>query len=159
MANAPQFQSILDRPVSTIERPKPLPNGQYTWVVTELPREGVSEKKGTPYLEFTVRCLGPVDENTVDPTQLEEWLTRADGSKKTLSDVTMRLTFYDTPEAGYRLKDFVEHLGIEMEGSATMGQAIPLTVGREFIGTVKHSISPDGQMKYANIVSTAPVQE
>jgi len=157
MAKAPAFTPILDRPVSATERPKPLPPGQYAFVVQSY-REDKSTKKQTEFIEFTCKCLGPLNEASVDQEALDHWASSKSGEKKKLTDVTMKVTFYLTENSIYRLQDFLEHLGFEVsEGNASFKQMIAEAPGCQFVGTVTHESSKDGQMTYANVTSTAPM--
>lgn len=142
MAN---FSDILDKPATEIERPKPLPVGTYTWVVRGLPRYDKSTKKGTPYAEFTLECLGPGDD--VDVEALEE----AGG----FTGKTLRLTFYLTEEAAYRAKDFAIDCGVEIEG-LTLGQMLEACNGCQVLAEVRHQASEDGERIYAQIGKTTP---
>lgn len=155
MAN-PDFSAILDRTSAEVERPKPLPIGPYAWAVKGLPRMDKSAKKGTPFVEFTCQPLQAME--GVDEDDLEAALTKKDGSKKLLGDMTQRLTFYLTEDALWRLKKFlVQDLQIE-EGDRTLAALIDEAPGCQFIGTVKHTPTDDGEGVYANIGSTAPTE-
>ena len=52
MAN---FEDILDKPATEIDRPKPLPIGEYVWTIQGLPRYDKSKEKQTPFYEFTCK--------------------------------------------------------------------------------------------------------
>lgn len=158
MAN-PDFTGILNRQSGDVERPKPLPIGQYTWKIKGLPNYDKSSKKGTPYAEFTCVPIQALD--TVDPDDLEEALTRKSG-KKMLADMVQKLTFYLTEDALFRLKEFaINDLRVATEEEAeamTLSALIELTPNSEFIGTIKHTPSNDGKGVYANIGDTAPTE-
>ena len=150
------FEDILNKPAAEIDRPKPLPIGSYTWTVVGLPRFDKSKEKQTPFYEFNVKCSGALDD--VDEDALANWARRADGSNRQLSDFATRLTFYITEESVYRLQDFLEHCGIDLEGKS-IAQAIEDTPNSQFVGAITHSPSRDGTTVYANIGKTAPVED
>ena len=154
MAN-PDFAGILNRQSGDVERPKPLPIGEYLFKIKGLPNFDKSSKKGTPYVEFT--CIPIEAQESVDTDDLQESLTRKSG-KKQLQDMVQKLTFYLTDDALFRLKEFmVNDLSIE-EGDKTLQAMIDETANAEFIGTIKHTPTNDGKGTFANIGSTAPVE-
>lgn len=154
MAN-PDFSSILSRQSSDVERPKAMPIGEFVWAVKGLPRYDKSAKKGTPFVEFTAQPLEAAD--TVDVDELEAVLTKKDGSKKLLGDMTQRLTFYLTEDALYRLKDFLVRDCKLEEGEKTLEALIDEAPGCQFLGTIAHTPTQDGEGVYANLKSTAPL--
>lgn len=151
-----QFTDILDKPATEIDRPKPLPVGTYQWIIQGLPRYDKSKEKQTPFYEFTCKCTGALDD--VDDDALNEWAQKADGTSRALTDFTTRLTFYITEDSLYRLQEFLEHCGIDGDGKTTR-QCIDETPNCEFVGSIIHKPSQDGQSVFANIGKTAPVGE
>jgi hypothetical protein len=141
-----QFSAILDKPFDEIDRPKPLPVGTYVCIVQGQPRFDKSARKGTDFVEFTLKPLAALDD--VDADDLE-----AAGG---IAEKTIRHTFYLTEDAIYRLKEFLlDHLGIEADNAS---DAIPLTPGRQVLVSIKHQASDDGTRVYANVAKTAPVE-
>lgn len=154
-ATNPDFSALLSRQSAAVERPKQLPIGNYIWSIKGLPRFDKSVKKGTPFVEFT--CMPLEAQDDVDQDDLEAALTRKDGTKKLLGDMTQRLTFYLTEDALWRLKQFlVRDCQIE-EGEKTLEQLINDSPGSQFMGTISHTPTDDGEGVYANIKSTAVV--
>jgi hypothetical protein len=151
---ADTFTDILNRQSNTIERPKPIPVGTYLWVVQGLPRQDKSQKKGTPFVEFTCKPLSAQD--NVDPDDLGTMLTRADGQKKALQDQVRKLTFYLTEDALWRLTKFLDDCQAGDE-SMTLAQRISETPNCQFYGDITHSSSEDGEATYANISKTFAV--
>lgn len=149
---APVFGSILKTNPKDVERPKPLPVGTYTCVVNGMPRYDKSTKKGTEFVEFTLKVIDHHDD--VDEDELKQVLTKADGKKKTLGDVPLRATFYLKPDILWRLTKFLSDLGIEPKD--TLEEMIEETNGSEVVVVVKHEWSDDGLASYARIDSTAP---
>src|ERR1700757_2078496 len=102
------FESVLDRTSSDIEAPKPIPVGTYHVMVQGQYREDKSTKKQTPFVEFTLKVIAPMED--VDDDALEAFLSRKSGGNKKLQDVTLKYTFYTTEEAVYRLGKFLDVL-------------------------------------------------
>lgn len=140
--NAPQISNILDRPASSIERPKPLPQGNYVWVVKGMPRHDKSAQKKTPYVEYKVSPLSAGDD--VDQEALTEWATKPDGSTRVLQEHEAKLTFYLTEGSAFMLKDFIGHCGIEEEGFENLRQGSEMVPGCQFGGTITHRVSDNG---------------
>jgi len=151
------FGSILDTPASDVERPKPLPAGTYHCVVDGQPRMDKTTKKGTEFVEFSLKPMQALDD--VNEDDLKASLTSADGSIKPLADKRIRATYYLTPDSLYRLKDFlINDLGIE-EGKKKIRQLIGEAQNRQVLAAIKLVPSEDGTMLYANLAKTAPVAE
>lgn len=143
----PNFADILDEAPETIDRPKPLPPGPYHCIVIGQPRQDVSKKQRTPFVEFTLRPIEAL--KGVDEDALEEM----GGLEKR----TLRNTFYLTPDAIYRLDIFLDHLGLPPDGKTTRAAKLAESVNRECIAYVSHSMSDDG-ISYANVTGTAAVE-
>lgn len=150
------FEDILNKPAAEIDRPKPLPVGTYQWLVTGLPRFDKSKEKQTPFYEFAVKCQAALDD--VDEESLANWAEKANGERRQLTDFTTRLTFYITEDSIYRLQEFLEHCGIDLDDKS-IAQAVEETPNSSFIATIVHSPSKDGSTVYANIGKTAPVED
>ena len=148
------FTSILDTPMSEISRPKPAPHGSYLGMVVGLPRYDKSTKKGTPFSEYAIRLLEALDD--VDADALQEWLTKGDGTIVPLNSKMMKLTFYHTPDALWRLVKFLKDLGLEAEGDESVGDMEQQTPGRQCIVHIKHTPSDDGEVMFGNIDKTGP---
>jgi hypothetical protein len=156
MAN-PNFSAILDDDPADAEAPKGLPAGQYIFIVDGQPKFDKSTKKGTDYAEFTCKPVQPLD--SVDQDALNEALSRKDGTSRVLADMSMRLTFYLTEDAKYRLSNFMKHCGLDIEGEKkSYSQWISELAGTQFMGTVGQTMSDDGERMYSNITKTAPVE-
>ncbi len=148
MAKAQNFESILDKPASEIERPKPLPQGTYVCTVKGLPRFDKSSKKQTPFVEFTLQPIEAGED--VDEDDL-----KAIGGFK---NKTIRATYYETEDAIWRLKKFIEDCGIEIDDGVSLRQLLEETPGKQVAAFIKHQASDDGQAVYAQLASTAPVE-
>ena len=150
-----QFADILDKPATEIDRPKPLPVGEYVWTIQGLPRYDKSKEKQTPFYEFTCKAASALD--SVDDEALKEWATKSDGQMRALTDFSTRYTFYITEDSLYRLQEFLVHCGIDGDGKTTR-QCIDETPNCQFVGAIVHTPSKDGATVYANIGKTAPVE-
>lgn len=152
----PQLASILDRQTGDAERPKPLPVGTYRAIVTGAPRFDKSTKKGTDYVEFTLKFLSAEDD--VDQDDLNSALTKKSGETVPLNSKTSRLTFYLTEDAVYRFDEFVKHCGLDIEESPmSRRQAAAELQNSEVLIHLKHTPSEDGEAVYPNIDKTAAV--
>jgi hypothetical protein len=151
------FGSILDKPSSEIERPKPLPTGTYQCVVDGQPRMDKSSRKGTEFVEFSLRPMGALDD--VKEDDLVAALTSGDGSVKALSDKRIRATYYLTEDALWRLKKFLVNDLQITEGKKKIRQMISEAQNQQVLATIKHVPSEDGQSIFAQLASTAPVAE
>lgn len=153
MTTNASFQSILDRPSSATEKPKPLPVGTYLAMVKGLPEEGESTQKKTPFVKFTLQFLQAAED--VDEEALTEVL-----KGKALSDKTTGHTLYITEDAAWRLGKFLDDLGIDdQNGTVSFRQRISSAPGRQVMIALKHRASDDGENVFAEIKSTAAVGE
>ena len=148
----PDFTSVLDMSPDEIERPKPLPPGDYVVTVRSHIQDKTSQKE-TPFIEFSTSPVEALE--NVDEDWLREVLTKADGSQKKLSDFTIRVRFYDTPEAAYRLKEFLlDDCQLENDGRS-IAQLVDGAVNCQVIVSIKHQ-SRDG-VTFINVTGTSPV--
>lgn len=134
------FESILDTPASDVERPKPIPAGTYDTIVVGLPEFGESSKKKTPFAQFTHKIVAAGED--VDEAELQEM-----GG---IADKTIKNTYYTTPDALFRLTDFLEACGIDAEGK-TVRQMIDETPNASCKIVVGHRASEDGQQIFAEV--------
>lgn len=110
----------------------PLPVGTYL-AMTVGPHQMVkSTQKQTPGVEFTIRLLQPRDD--VDQESLQAHLSAA---SRTLPDVTLKHTIWDSPYAATALRDFVYET-LAIEDSMPIKQALSETPGRNFLLHMKH---------------------
>jgi|SRR5215475_247201 len=149
------FSSILDKLSSDIEAPKPLPVGTYHCVVDGQPRIDKSTKKGTEFVEFSLKPMSALED--VNEEDLAASLTSGDGSIKPLSDKRIRATFYLTEDAAIRLKRFLVNDLQITQGKKKVGQMITEAQNREVLAVVKHVPSQDGESLFAQLAKTAPV--
>lgn len=153
--NSPNFTSILDKPAAEVKRPLPLPVGTYLWLIIGQPRIDKSPKEQTQFVEYTFKCLQPMED--VDPQAVEDYKAR--GGE--IQGKELKVTFWLTEAAAYRLVNgdgngFLDILGLDKAGKS-LAQLISEAPGNQIIGAVTHSNSKDGQTVYANITSFAAV--
>jgi len=148
-------QEILKAKPTEVERPKALPVGTYHCMVKGHPEQGESTQKKTPFVRFMLQPMAIGGD--VDQQALTEALTKKDGSEASLTDKTIRATYYITPDSIWRLQAFLEHLGFELDGKQSMEQMIAESNGRQCLATLKHTLSDDGNSTFAELASTAAV--
>lgn len=149
-AKQSNFTDILDRPSTEVERPKPTPVGTYLCVVQGLPRIDKSTKKGTEYSEYTLKPIQAQED--VDQDALNEI-----GG---LEQRTLRVTFWHTEDALYRLKEFFDHCQIPEEDDGeelSIRQRMGMVQNKQVLATVKHTVGDNGTI-YANVTGTASAE-
>lgn len=149
MANQPNFGALLDMAPAEVERPKPWPVGVYTCVVQGLPKQDKSSKKQTEYVEFTLKPTAVVGE--VDEDALKEM-----GGLN--SDKTIKVTHYLTENSLWRLKDFLEHCGIDLDDHKTLRAAIEATPNCQVNVAIGHDMGNDGKTPFAVVKGTSAVE-
>ena len=140
-AQAPNFGSILDRAPSEIEKPKPLPQGSYITQIVGQPRFDKSSKKQTEFVEFTHKLLAAQED--VDEDELK--------SMGGIKEKVMKNTFYLTEGAAWRLKEFLEHCGINLDECENLRAAVEETPGKQVGIFVNHEASQDGTSIFARV--------
>ena len=140
-AQAPNFGSILDRAPSEIEKPKPLPQGSYITVLVGQPRFDKSAKKQTEFVEFTHKLLAAQED--VDEDELK--------SMGGIKEKVIKNTFYLTEGAAWRLKEFLEHCGIDLDDCENLRAAVEETPGKQVGIFVNHEASQDGTSIFARV--------
>ena len=154
---ATQFAPILDRPPTEFDRPLPLPAGTYSTVIQGQPRYDKSAKKQTEFVEFTHKFISAGED--VDEEELTKALTKADGTTKNLTDVTMRNTFYITENSVWRLREFLNNCGLDANNAdASLRELVEETPNQQVGVYVSHVPSQDGQSIFANITKTFAVE-
>ena len=161
-ARATTFESVLDRPSAEIDRTvKPLPVGSYVAIVQGQPRIDKSSKKQTEFSEYTMKLLEARDD--VDEESLEDYLALADGSKKKLTDCTIKATFYHTEGSIGRLLTFLDHLdGLTPDEAAEVDasprQRMSEVAGKSCVIHVKHEPWQSGEGVSARVAGTSIVE-
>jgi hypothetical protein len=144
----PSFGSILDEPAQDAERPPNLPRGHYHTSVASF-REDKSSQKGTEFIEYGLKIVEPLDD--VDEEELEEF-----GDTR---NHVIPVRFYLTEKSKYRLKEFLEHCGVDLSDGKSFKQAIPEAVNCEIVAQVIHEPLQSGEGVMARVRNTSPVKD
>lgn len=143
----PNFSSILDKPIDTVERPPAMPAGPYAGRIKGKPVYDVSSKKKTPYVEFTVMPTEPLDD--VDPAELDAYVAKVGP----ITGKPQKLTFYLTDSALFMLKDFLKACGIDVE-KGSVREGIDQVEGLEIGFMINHEPTTDGEGVFARVGRT-----
>lgn len=125
------FAEVLDLRSKDVTKLDPLPVGSYQATVAGLPTFEEVGKNKTPAAKFTMTGFVPID---VDRAALAKC---GDTAKREIT-----LTMFVTPTAAYRLKKFLDDLGIG-EGDRTLKQRIDEVPNRQCIVHIKHIMPKD----------------
>jgi hypothetical protein len=123
-----------------VKRPVPLPAGTFHGVVGKH-SFGESRNKKTPFVAYELGLQTAGDD--VDESQME-------GIE--LAKKSFQVTYYLTEDALYRLKEFLESVGIACEGRA-IGECIPEAVNSRVLVAVTQRNSEDGTQIFNDIGS------
>lgn len=109
----PDFSQVLKQPAGVHKKPPVLPIGNYQGIVQKY-EVGESSKKKTPLVRFYLGLTG-WPENIPDSEKTYEG---PDGAQVPidLGKKQQRTEFYITPDALYRLDEFIRSCGIEPKG-------------------------------------------
>jgi hypothetical protein len=146
------FEEILKKKSSEVNRPVAFPVGTYHCLVDGPPEPGKSSQKGTPYLRFRFKILAPW--KGVDAAQAAEQQVVG---KFIVND------YYITDDSTYRLFDMLKDtLGIEIgeEGAPNekpLEEAVAEAPGKQLLVTLKHELSQDGKRVFHRLESTEHV--
>lgn len=139
------FEDILNTPVSSVEKPKPRPVGTYVGIIAKPPTIEKVGKNETLAAKFEAKLVSPGPD--VDADALRE--------SGGIGERPVRFNMFLTKDALWRLKEFLGALGLDTEGSESIGQLLPQTVGRQAYFKIKHRPSQDGTELYEELDSTA----
>lgn len=150
MTDINSFEDILDMPMDKVEKPKPLPQGNYVFQVAAFkfdktkPQDG---KEATQFVEFTMAVVEALEDVDQEELEASGGITKPDDSAK-----TMRKEFYITQAALYRLKDFAaDVLGLDVTGMS-IAETIEAMKFQQFVGNVVHNPAKnDPTTVYANL--------
>lgn len=146
--NAPVFSSIMEEAPTEVVRPKPLPEGSYVCTVKDYER-GVSNKKQTPYTRFILDVQSALDD--VDTEALEA----AGGTE----GKTLRVDFWETADAIFRLDEFHEQCGLDLSQPLARKHRNDEVINSQIIAYVTQEIDEnDPDRIYVNVSKTAAVE-
>lgn len=117
---APNFNNLLNKPLSDVKRPVAIPDGSY-FAVIKNHEFGESSQKKTPYVQFNCEVQNPHEDTDLEGMPEGDIL----GKK-------LRLTYYITDESLYRLVDFLNSCGVATEGRG-LGEVIPQVTGQTIL--------------------------
>lgn len=150
-AGQTNFSGILDAAPTEVERPKPYPIGTYLFIVSGMPRYDKSSQKQTEFTEFTLKFMQPGED--VDQEELENVL-----KGEVLTEKSLKATFYHTENSIWRLDDFHEKCGLELDSEVSRRRRNEACVGCQIWGSVGHEPSKDGQSVFAKLTGFAKVE-
>ena len=142
---AVDFKALLGQNLDEVKKPKAIPAGTWFGVVRKH-EFALSKEKQTPYVRFTFGLTGPGED--IAP----ETLDGLEFSTKTLSR-----TFFITPDAQYRLKEFLESIGIPTSGR-TFAETIPEALNKSVMLEVTQRSSQDGSEIYNDVGKVTGVE-
>jgi hypothetical protein len=147
---AANFKTYLRQNLEDIKKPKAVPAGSYRGIIKghEL---GESAQKKTPQIKFNMVLTEAME--GVDPMDLTEALNGEPLSSKKVST-----TFYLTDTALYRLKGFLEDLGIEVGGGRTLEEAIQDTNNAEVLIELLQKPTQSGEDFYNEVGKVTGVE-
>lgn len=123
---AVNFKELLSTPVTSAERPKPKPAGQYFGTIEKF-RFDESKEQKTPYVRLTLKGVQPGQGITNDPA-LYERLQNAGGTEK----MSPYKDYYLTEDAKYRLRELMESCRLNVEGRSFF-EVIPELVNQPVV--------------------------
>lgn len=145
------FQELLGVQVESVEPPVVFPPGPYA-AVTGKYETGESSQKGTPFVRFPVKLLGPLD--GVDMDQFEA----AGGLEKLSTRSPLRLDFFLTPDAQHRLRKFLEN-SLQLNcHNKTFDSVLPDSDGVQFVAVIGHQAGRNEGEVYMNITGHAAAE-
>lgn len=139
------FKDILSKPIAEIKAPPPVPMGTYDWRIVSH-EFGESAKKKTPFVRFQVAAISAGED--VD----QEALTAFGG----IAEAEMKIDFYISEDAAFRLKDFLEK-DVGLTG-ATLEDLIKQTINQTFRGYVTQKPSEDGTKLFSALDKTMKIE-
>lgn len=138
------FAELLKTKVSDAKAPPTIPPGTYTCQV-ETYETGESNQKKTPYIRFKLKLLSP--EADVDFSETE-------GGAEAILGRSVNDTYYLTEDALFRLRDFFEKCGLEMDDSRELGEYLPEVQGQVVLASIINKPSPQNpERMYTEIAS------
>jgi len=141
---APNFRTLLSKPVDSVKRPPVLPAGTYYGSISEYKfteSKNVNKETGakTPMLAVTIKGLSPGED--VDQADLKD---PADGTPIDMSKKYFIHNFILTENALFRLKEFQEQAGMSTAGRS-FEETIPEMKGMPVVLSIVQRPTEDGQ--------------
>ncbi len=127
----PNFADLLNKPAGEAKKPPVLDAADYPGVIKTY-EPGESSQKKTPFVRFNIGLTGWPE--GAEP-QLKE-----DGTPIDLSTKSLRRDYFLTPDAMWRLDEFLRGIGIELAGRSYM-DVLPETVGAAVLVEVRQGMN------------------
>lgn len=124
------FKDLLSTKLDDVKAPAALPEGTYHGTISSF-EYGDNNKNKTPYVRFALKFHSASED--VDPKDLAD----IDLASRKLST-----DFYLTPDARWRLKEFLVSLGLKTDGGS-FDELIPEAVGGSVIAYVTQRFNPE----------------
>lgn len=128
------FQELLSAKPEDVKRPDPVPVGTYLGIVTGFKLD-VSRQKKTPFVHYEIKPVSPQEDVDMESFQ------KFGGSEKLTSKV-MGIDYYLSADAQWRLKEFLEKLGVVFGGRSWQA-VIPEAVQKQVKFHVMHKLNAD----------------
>jgi len=141
---AVDFRPLLNKKADDCKPMPPLPEGTYRGRITKHQFQ-TSRDKGTPYVEFTIQLMSAEDD--IDPNLLVD----AENNPIDLSRIMKNTRFFLTPNADYRLVEFIKTLGVKTAGM-DLGELIPLTTDAVVLIPITQQMDRKDPTRIVNIV-------
>lgn len=144
------FSDLLDVDAGSVRPPPIKPGGQYSGTILDYKLDKSKEKQ-TPFVRFTFNNVAPGA--AINPADLL-WDAKGDGNMvpMDLSKWHPTTDFYLTPDALFRLTEFLKSLGIKVEGRK-IGACLPDAKGLPVILDAKQETITNQQTGETNIVT------
>lgn len=123
---AVNFKELLSTPVTSAERPKPRPAGQYMGVISAFKFDESRQQK-TPFVRLSLKSVQPGQGITADEATFKR-LEEAGGCDKW----SVSKDYYLTEDAKYRLRELMESCKLRVEGRSFM-EVIPELVNQPVV--------------------------
>jgi hypothetical protein len=136
------FNDLLSQPAHDIQEPKAVPPGHYTAIIIRQ-EFGKSTRKQTDYCRYIIKPISAqpdVDAKALMDSPLTE-------------ETTLRLDYFITANAVYRLRDFLINV-IGLPDSKPLNELIPQAVNSTVMIEVSHQLNDKGKA-FANISDVA----
>jgi hypothetical protein len=138
---ATDYREMLRQPTESLERPKPLPKGNFIATIGQH-EFGTSRNKGTPYIRFPLAIAEACAD--VDPAAIEG----IDLSRREL-----RRDYFITPNALYRLGDMVDAV-LGKKPGVNLDERLPDLRGSRVMVTVSQRASEQNSEEIYNDVDS-----
>lgn len=151
---------LLNKPMADIKPPPPHPLGSFLMVpakyVFDKTKPTQQGKEPTDVVRFDLMYREALPDAMNDEEAFTLWL---DGQSVSDKEYNRSLDFFITPNAVYRLKEFIEN-DCKVTGAASLNEGLEAVIGQPFIAVFTQVNNPkDPSKPYVNLTSTAPVPD